>query len=222
MRCPVPPDARQRSAPRRRAGCRRAPARRVRNWTLPPSASLPYCALDGPRTISIDVEHARLDQVEEGVDAAALRAVRVADAVHEDVDLVAGQPAHEHAGHGRARALQLHARLRRRPPAATTVLTRSTMSREEMTLTGWPDGADVLREAGRRRDGHVFLERRELDRDLNRLHPGLDDGDGLAGILEPRGAREQEIAPRDGGLELEPALGIGLRRWRSRPLGAWQ
>ena len=78
---------------------------------LPPSASLPYCALEGPRSTSIDSSVVRLDQIQERVDAAALRAVRVAHAVDEHVHLVAGQAAHEDAGHRRARPLQVHAGL---------------------------------------------------------------------------------------------------------------
>src|SRR5262245_15473627 len=57
------------------------------------------------------VERSRLDQIEECVDAAALRAIRVADSVDEDVDLVAGEAADEYPGHRRARLLQADARL---------------------------------------------------------------------------------------------------------------
>ena len=87
-----------------------------------------------------------LDQVEEGVDAAALRAVRVAHAVDEDVDLVAGQPAHEDAGHRRAGPLELDAG----PPStawATTVLDADgdLRRRDDVhRLAGVPQQVDVL------------------------------------------------------------------------------
>src|SRR5262245_59818180 len=55
------------------------------------------------------VERSRLDEIEERVDAAALRAVRVADAVHENVDLVAGEASDEHAGHRGTGLLKLDA-----------------------------------------------------------------------------------------------------------------
>ena len=73
---------------------------------LPPSASLPYCALEVPRSTSMPSSDGWIDEIEERVDAAALRAVRVADAVDEHVHFVAGEPAHEDAGHARARSLQ--------------------------------------------------------------------------------------------------------------------
>ena len=52
------------------------------------------------------VDHRRIDQIEERVDAAALRAVGEAHAVDEHVDFADSQAAHEHAGHAGAGALQ--------------------------------------------------------------------------------------------------------------------
>ena len=84
---------------------------RDRNWRLPPSASLPYCALLGPRSTSTESSKRGIDQIEKRVDAAALRRGRIADAVDEDVDLVAGQAADENARHHRARPLHVKADL---------------------------------------------------------------------------------------------------------------
>src|SRR6185295_17419702 len=50
---------------------------RERNCRLPPSASLPYCALEGSRSTFERLDQRRIDQIEKGVDAAALRRGRI-------------------------------------------------------------------------------------------------------------------------------------------------
>src|SRR4029453_6948412 len=54
------------------------------------------------------IERPGLDEVQKRVHAAALRAVRGANTIDEDVDFFAGKAADEDAGHRRARPLKLH------------------------------------------------------------------------------------------------------------------
>src|SRR5262245_51894938 len=51
------------------------------------------------------IDEGRIDEVEKRIDAAALRAIRVANAIDENVHFVAGQSTNEDAGHRRAGAL---------------------------------------------------------------------------------------------------------------------
>jgi hypothetical protein len=59
---------------------------------VPPSASLPYSALFGTVHDLDAVDRRLIDHVEERVDAAALRAVRVADAVDVTLTLLPVRP----------------------------------------------------------------------------------------------------------------------------------
>ena len=113
------------------------------------------------------LERFRLDQIEKRVHAAALRAVRIAHAVDEDVDLVARQPAHEDAGHRRARPLEVNARL---PftACATTVLTRAAISLCVDDVDRLAGQADVLDGPARRRHRDFFAKAGRIDDDLER------------------------------------------------------
>ena len=148
---------------------------RVRNCTLPPRASLPYCALDGPRTISIVSSAPRLDQVEERVDAAALRTVRVPHAVDEHVDLVAGQAAHEDTRHRRARLLEADAGL-----AFDRLRDNGRHAGGDVfgiDDVDWLAGApDVFDEIGGGGNGDFFAEGIDLQRDLEGWRTVIADG----------------------------------------------
>jgi hypothetical protein len=112
-------------------------------------------------------ERGLIDQVQEGVDAAALRAVRVADAVNKDVDLVAGEAAHEHAGHRRTGGLQVYAGFLRHGlchygrHALIELFARDHRHRLQCAR-------GVLRETGRRGDGHLLANGGDVEHHGNR------------------------------------------------------
>jgi hypothetical protein len=156
------------------------------------------------------VEGAGFDQIEEGVDAAALRAVRVANAVDEHVDLVAGQPAHEHAGHRRARLLQAHARLafdglRDNRGGAT----RDLVGVDD--VDGLPGAPNVLDLVGGGGDADFFFEGIELKVDLDWRRTEAAHAQRQPLLDEIGRAHDHQVAALTRNLERELPLPIGGR-----------
>jgi hypothetical protein len=123
-------------------------------------------------------EDLRVHQVQERVDPAARGGGGVALAVHEHAHLVAGEPAHEHAGDGRARALEVQ------PDLLAGDLGQHDLGPRADRVEA--DHVDRLRnrihalDAARvGRDGHLLGDIRRLQRDLHGHRLG-SDGKGNA------------------------------------------
>ena len=138
------------------------------------------------------LERRGIDHVEKGVDAAALRAVREAHAVDEDIHFVAGQPAHEDAGHTGARALQVDGGL-----AFDGLRDHGLRALENLLgpdhIDGLCGGADVSQRSGRGRHGDVFLHRRDFEHQIERGRLPVGDRDDELLLGKRRILRDDEI-----------------------------
>ncbi len=163
------------------------------------------------------LEPFRLDEIEEGVHAAALRAVRIAHAVDEDVDLVAGQPADEDARHRRARPLKMDACL-----PFEGLRDDGLDAGGDLALVDDVDRlagqADVLDGPARRRDRDFFAKAGRMDDDRKRRRSLGPHRQRVMRLAEGFRPHDQKVGARRRHRQAELSLGVGLRPRDARQL----
>ena len=149
----------------------------------------------------------RLDEIEERVDAAARRRVRVANAVHEDVHLVARQAPHIDAAHRRARPQEIDARLFEHGLRDDRLRTLEDVHRLN-DVHFLADGASVLHRAGRGRHGDFGLDGGGIEPNIERRR-GWARGDRHAAVREPFERCHEHVAAGGDIGENKATIGAG-------------